>query len=347
MPVTKLHIADFLELKYRAPLLDVRSPGEFAHAHIPGALSLSLFSNEERATIGTAYKQESREKAIRIGLGSFGKNMVRLVDDVEKILSSRTGTNREVGVHCWRGGMRSAAVAWLLDLYGFKVYVLSGGYKAYRHWALQQFEKPRCFHILGGYTGSNKTGTLLALRKQGEPVIDLEGLAGHKGSAFGNLDRGPQPSQEMFENLLAAELGLHEGDTPIWIEDESQRIGSINIPNNLFNTMRSQPFLFLDIPFEQRLEHILADYGKHDKEKYINAIIRIKKRLGGLETKQAVNCLLEDDIKGCFRILLTYYDKIYLRNHLNRKDAQHLPLASPTTDATLNSQQLIDHVRNN
>src|SRR6218665_1221124 len=346
MPVTKLNIADFLELKCRAPLLDVRSPGEFAHAHIPGALSLPLFNDEERATIGTAYKQESREQAIRIGLASFGKNMVGLVDEVEKILSARAGNNREIGVHCWRGGMRSAAVAWLLDLYGFKVYVLSGGYKAYRNWVLQQFEKNRRFHIVGGFTGSNKTGTLLELRQQGEPVIDLEGLAGHKGSAFGNLDRGQQPAQEMFENLLAGELSRHDADQPIWIEDESQRIGSINIPHALFNTIRSQGFLFLDIPFGQRLQHILAGYGKHDKEKYINAIIRITKRLGGLETKQAVNCLLEDDVKGCFTILLNYYEKIYLRNRLNRKEAEHTPLTCPTTHAKSNSQQLIRHVRN-
>jgi tRNA 2-selenouridine synthase len=346
MPVTKLHIADFLELKYRAPLLDVRSPGEFAHAHIPGAESLPLFNNEERATIGTAYKQESREKAIKIGLGSFGKNLVSLVEEVEKI-SSAAGNSREIGVHCWRGGMRSAAVAWLLDLYGFKVYVLTGGYKAYRHWVLQQFEKPRPFHILGGYTGSNKTGALVELRKQGEPVIDLEGLAGHKGSAFGNLNRNLQPTQEMFENLLATELTKHDPDKAVWIEDESQRIGMLNIPHPLFATIRNQPFVFLDIAFEQRLEHLLAEYGKYDKEKFINAILRIKKRLGGLETKQAVNCLLEEDIRGCFTVLLKYYDKIYLRNRVDRKESESIPIVCATTDASLNSQKLIRHVRNN
>jgi tRNA 2-selenouridine synthase len=347
MPVTKLHIVDFLELKYRAPLLDVRSPGEFTHAHIPGAVSLPLFNNAERAAIGTAYKQESREKAIKIGLASFGKNLVSLVDEVEKILSSAGSNGREIGVHCWRGGMRSAAVAWLLDLYGFKVYVLTGGYKAYRNWALQQFEKPRRFHVLGGYTGSNKTGALLELRKQGEPVIDLEGLAGHKGSAFGNLDRDAQPTQEMFENLLATELEKPDSGKAIWIEDESQRIGALNIPHSLFATIRSQPFIFLDIPFEQRLEHLLAEYGKYDREKFINAIIRIKKRLGGLETKQAVNCLLEEDLKGCFSILLKYYDKIYLRNGVNREGAESIPIVCATTDAQLNSQKLTHHVRNN
>lgn len=347
MPVTQLDIHDFLALKDRAPLLDVRSPAEYGHAHIPGAVSFPLFTDDERRVIGTAYKQESRGSAIKIGLGSFGKNMVGLVEQAEKILKPGSGQAAEIGLHCWRGGMRSAAVAWLLDLYGYKVYTLSGGYKSYRRLALQQFEQPWKFHILGGYTGSNKTGAIHELKKQGQPVIDLEGLAGHKGSAFGNLNRNPQPTQEMFENLLAAELLKHRGEKQqaIWIEDESQRIGNINLPNSLFATMSRQPFLFLDIPFEQRLQHLLSHYEQHDKEKFINAIVRIKKRLGGLEAKQAVNFILEDDMKGCFSVLLTYYDKLYLKNRLNRDrgDQKVTPLTCETTDARAILNRLMQH----
>ncbi len=343
MPITKLNIQDFLKLDI---ILDVRSPGEYDHAHIPAAISLPLFTNEERKIVGTAYKQESRERAIKIGLDFFGVKTVKLIETVEKIIAEKK-TGKELGVHCWRGGMRSAAVAWLLDLYGFKVYLLTGGYKVYRHWVLEQFTKKYELQILGGYTGSNKTGVLQALKKNNEPVIDLENLAGHKGSAFGNLEHQPQPSQEMFENVLAKELfHAQHVNKKIWIEDESQRIGLINIPLPFYRMMRVQPVIFLDIPFEERLTYIVNDYGKHSKEKLVNAIIRITKKLGGLEAKTAINFLLEDDIKNCFAVLLKYYDKIYLRNTYKRDEAKELikEIGSASVDANLNSKKLIEHV---
>jgi len=219
--ITKLNIEEFLLLAKEHPVLDVRSPGEFTHAHIPGAHSLPLFSDEERKIVGTAYKQECKEKAIKLGLEFFGVKMVKMVEEVEELIKVR-GTKYEVRtkkdfvprtsyivlVHCWRGGMRSAGVAWLLDLYGFKVYTLVGGYKVYRKWVLQQFEKEYPINILGGYTGSGKTEILHTLIKKQECIIDLEGLAHHKGSAFGSLGQPAQPSQEMFENVLAEELKL-------------------------------------------------------------------------------------------------------------------------------------------
>lgn len=345
MPISKLSIKEFLELKI---ILDVRSPGEYDHAHIPGAISLPLFTNEERKIVGTAYKQESRERAIKIGLDFFGTKTVKLIEEVEKIIAEKK-TTKEIGVHCWRGGMRSAAIAWLLDLYGFKVYLLTGGYKVYRHWVLEQFTKNYKLQILGGYTGSNKTGVIKELKKNNEEAIDLENIALHKGSAFGNLDHEPQPSQEMFENILAKELFNASSDNKkIWVEDESQRIGLINIPLPFYQTMRQQPVIFLNIPFEERLTHIVNDYGKHGKEKIINAIMRIKKKLGGLETKTAINFLLEDDIKNCFMILLKYYDKIYLRNTYNRERTEELitQIDSSTVDAEINSKKLIQHVNN-
>ncbi len=320
MPIKKISITEFLDLSKEHPVLDVRSPGEFDHAHIPGAHSLPLFTHEERKVVGTAYKQESREKAIKIGLKYFGKKMVQMVEAAEKLNS------KIVLVHCWRGGMRSAGVAWLLDLYGFKVYILAGGYKAYRNWVLEQFKKEYDINILGGYTGSAKTYVLQELKKLGHSVVDLEALANHKGSAFGNIGLPPQPSQEMFENLLATQLSSVNSQlsTPIWMEDESQRIGSVNIPTVLFHQMRAKPVFFLDVPFEERLEHLVNEYGKLDKAKMVNAIIRIQKRLGGLETKNAVNYLIEGNIKECFRILLKYYDKWYEKSMQTRENWEKL-----------------------
>jgi tRNA 2-selenouridine synthase len=318
MAVQRVAIEEFLELSEDSPILDVRSPAEYAHAHIPGAHSLPLFTDEERKAIGTAYKEQSREIAIKIGLDAFGPKMRGMVEQAELLLKDKKHQEHSpaVLVHCWRGGMRSDAVAWLLDLYGFKVYQLEGGYKAYRHWVIAHWLEGGSFNILDGYTGAGKTLVLYELEKLGAPVLDLEGIAAHKGSAFGGLDKIPQPTQEMFENQLAtriAALRRRHSDKPIWIENESQRIGDVNIPIDLYRYWSSGklPTVFLDVPFEERLENIAKGYGHYNTESLINAIVRIKTRLGPLETKTAIAHLVEGDIKACFHILLHYYDKHY------------------------------------
>lgn len=371
MAIQKITIEEFLSLAKQHPILDVRSPGEYTHAHIPTAHNLPLFSDEERKQVGTAYKQQSREAAIKIGLEFFGVKMKKMVEEAEKIVGNLQLTvsntelvNRQlptancVLVHCWRGGMRSAAVAWLLDMYGFKVYLLTGGYKAYRKWVLAQFEKEYNFNIIGGYTGSGKTLLLHELAKQNKTIIDLEGLANHKGSAFGAIGEKPQPRQEMFENNLAEKLAdvkcslsaekpydkaNEQQASNIFIEDESQRIGNLQIPMPLWYTMRRSPVYFIDIPFEKRLEYITADYGKQDKENLKEAILRIQKRLGGLETKNAIRFLEEDELKASFRILLTYYDKWYYKGLHNRENLSSLLNKIPcsSVDTEINTQKLL------
>ena len=351
MPVAiqKVTIEEFLQLAKRHPVFDVRSPGEYLHAHIPAAYNLPLFSDEERKAVGTAYKQESRETAIKIGLDYFGVKMKKMIEDAEAIVDqhNKAANNKEQNtkhialVHCWRGGMRSAGVAWLLDLYGFKVYTLVGGYKVFRKWTLQQFEKEYAFNIIGGYTGSGKTLLLHEFKKKNKSIVDLEALANHKGSAFGGM--GKQPSQEMFENLLALSLNAQEL-APTYLEDESQRIGNLQIPMPLWNTIRKSPVFFVDIPFEKRLEYITSEYGKLEKEKLVNAVIRIQKRLGGLETKNAINFLLEDNIKESFRILLKYYDKWYGKALINRENLSSLLNKIPCldVDTTTNVQKILE-----
>lgn len=350
MPVHTISVEQLWQFSGTLPVLDVRSPAEYNHAHIPGAYSLPLFSDEERKLIGTTYKQESREKAIKYGLDFFGVKMRNMVEEAEKIykthLKAAGGTKepqaKSLIVHCWRGGMRSSAVAWLLSFYGFDVYLLEGGYKAFRNWVLAQFEKEYHIQIIGGYTGSGKTDILHALIQSGQPVIDLEGMANHKGSSFGALGQPPQPSQEMFENKLA--LALYEKrDQMFWLEDESQRIGVLNIPHPFWRTMRTKPVYFLDIPFEQRLEYIVAGYGSLAKELLVNAIIRIQKRLGPLETKTAIGFLLEDNVRECFRVLLQYYDKTY-RQALEKRDNVNSLIHTVTSgevDAILNTQKIL------
>ena len=369
MAIEKITIQQFLKLSTQYPVLDVRSQGEYTHAHIPNAINVPLFTNDERKIVGTAYKQQSREIAIKLGLDFFGVKMKQIVEDVERITTEFYKRNAKqkdsvpplgggggILLHCWRGGMRSAAVAWLLDMYGFKVYTLTGGYKAYRNWVLQQVALPYNFTIIGGFTGSGKTEVLHQLKKEDKIIIDLEALANHKGSAFGNM--GTQPSQEMFENVLSKSLydisctkndenltsTNYQPQTPcIYIEDESQRIGNLQIPSNIWLQMRKSTILFLEIPFEERLDFITAEYGKLNKETLVNAIIRIQKRLGGLETKNAINHLLENNTKESFRILLTYYDKWYLKGLNNRENLSAFLNKIPckSVDCILNSKNIL------
>ncbi len=349
--IIKTDIEEFLRLAEQYTVVDVRSPGEYTHAHIPGAVSLPLFSDEERKVVGTAYKQQSREVAIKIGLDYFGVKMRKMVEEAEEIIKQNktkhpqpTAPANCLLVHCWRGGMRSAGVAWLLDLYGFKVYTLKGGYKAFRQWTLQQFTKPYAFNVLGGYTGSGKTLVLHELAKHGQKTIDLEAIANHNGSAFGGLGKTGFPSQEMFENKLALALSVVAGAPgAVWIEDESRRIGNVNLPDAMWMTMRTSPVFFLDIPAEARLDFIVQEYGKFKKEDLAATIMRIRKRLGGLATKQAINCLVEDNHKECFRILLAYYDKYYSQGLLDRQQLNDLltTIPSPTVDPRLNATSLL------
>jgi tRNA 2-selenouridine synthase len=346
MGVEKISVETFVAHAKSYPVIDVRSEAEYEHACIPGAWNLPLFNNEERKIVGTIYKQTSREEAIKKGLEFFGPKMKEMIAFVEEKLQANHPSNKTLLVHCWRGGMRSAGVAWLLDLYGFKVYTLVGGYKAYRNWVLKILdEKPR-LNILGGYTGSGKTIVLNALRKIDQTVIDLEGIAGHRGSAFGNIGLPKQPTQEMFENKLAEEIdaALKKGNgNPIWLEDESQRIGTVNIPQNFWLHMRKSDIHFLDIPFEKRLDFLVDTYGKLPMDELKCATDRIQKKLGGLETKTAIAYLEENNIRGAFSTLLKYYDKLYDKGLEKRDDPKPL-LKMYTTqhvDASENASLLI------
>jgi tRNA 2-selenouridine synthase len=364
MAIEQINIENFLKLSEEYSILDVRSPAEFLHAHIPGALALPLFTDDQRKIIGTAYKLQSRQVAVKKGLNFFSERMKEIPDEVEELIGNqqkKTDTNNllpnanRLLIHCWRGGMRSGAVAWLLDLYGFKVYTLKGGYKAFRNWALAQFEKNYKINILGGYTGSGKTEVLQELKRKGNTIIDLEGLAHHKGSAFGALGEKPQPGQEMFENLLAFELykaagaaelqqanietDLYGSSAEIWIEDESRHIGVAGIPKIFWDRMRKSTLYFLDIPFEERLKYIVNSYGAYDKKELVNSIMKIQKRLGGLETKNAINYLLENKVTECFTILLQYYDKLYNNSLYKRENIEAVLNKIPCETVDINNAQ--------
>ena len=328
-------IADFLNTA-AGPILDVRAPAEYAQGHIPGALSLPLFTDEERARIGTTYKQVNPDKAVLLGLDFFGPKMRPMVEAARKL-----APGQEVRLHCWRGGMRSGAVQWLLELGGLKVNLLDKGYKDYRHWALAEMARPRQLRILGGYTGSGKTAVLHALAVQGEPVLDLERLANHQGSSFGSLGQPPQPTQEQFENDLAAALTALPDDKPIWVEDESRTIGGLGIPNEFFTQMQAAPLLVLDVPRVARVQYLAADYGRHDAGELASAVLRLRKRLGGLVTKEALGAIAENDMPRMVELVLAYYDKTY---GYGLEGRQKVTVPAESTEAAVNAALVLQAI---
>lgn len=339
MAIQKIDLDTFLTQRFSSLVIDVRSPAEYAYAHVPGSVNLPLFNDEERAVVGTAYKQQSREKAIKIGLDFFGPKMRAMVEQVEKWNKDKA---KKVVVHCWRGGMRSSGVAWLLDLYGFEVCQVVGGYKTYRNWIVETFEKPFNFKILGGFTGSGKTYILKELAQKGIQMVDLEALACHKGSALGGINMPIQPSQEMFENFLAENLNEKNFEDAIFLEDESNRIGNRTIPLPMWYNMKRSDLYFMDIKAEERLKFLVVEYGNLPVDKLQESVLRITKRLGGLETQLAIAALQESDFKTCFKILLKYYDKYYQKSLLSKTEGNIIEVLAIKVDAKANAKKIIE-----
>lgn len=293
-------------LKFPGSIFDVRSPGEYIQGKIPGALNLPLFTDIERATVGTAYKCQGKERAIDIGLQLAGPKLADFVSQVKLQAHNRTAK-----VHCWRGGMRSAAMAWLLDFAGLRTVVLKGGYKVFRKWVLEQFSLTYSFIVIGGMTGCGKTSILQALSEVGGQVLDLETCANHRGSSYGMLGMDKQASTEQFENELALRLSAFDKEHPIWIEDESRQIGTCNIPDPLFAQIRKSPLIVIEVPHEERIERLLNDYGCMPPEDLITATLRISKRLGGQRTKEIIESIREGNLREAIVQVLKYYDSTY------------------------------------
>ncbi len=297
----------------RRLVIDVRSPIEFNHGHIPHAKNMPLFTDEERKIVGTAYKKLGKRPAIEKGLELV--SFSRILQEIRNLEIPSSVT-----LYCARGGMRSASMAWLLELLGFEVLTIDGGYKSFRKWVHSRFLQSYHLRVLGGETGSGKTKLLKWLDQHGENVIDLEGLANHRGSVFGAL--GEQPTQEMFENRLALLLNQKFRNV-IWLEDESERIGTLTIPNFFFQQMSAAPMIVLQKPQSMRVQECLNEYLSLGNKELSIAIHRLQKRLGGLETKKALAALDLGQFETCCEILLRYYDKKY-RYGISRKNLQKL-----------------------
>ena len=336
--VHQLSVEEFLTKAHNLPIIDVRSPGEYDHAHIPGAVSIPLFDNDERAQVGTKYKNAGKDSAVLLGLNLVGPKLADFVKQSKKL----NPQNKEVLVHCWRGGMRSGSFAWLLDTAGLTASTLIGGYKAYRNEVLSSFAKPLNLIIIGGKTGSGKTDILKELAKQGEQIIDLEGLANHKGSSYGAIGQLAQPATEQFENKLFHALLTLDANRRIWIEDESRNIGSCFIPMALWLQMRTAPVAFIDMPKDKRVQRLVAEYANIDHGLLVEATERIRKRLGGKVTKDALDALGQHDYATVADLTLDYYDKAYLHGVSQRDTATISPIDTQDDDPLQTAMQLIE-----
>lgn len=293
-------------LKLSQPIFDVRSPGEFAQGHIPGAINLPLFDDAERAQVGICYKYQGREAAIELGLTIVGPKLAEFVRTVKPLVPTKA-----LRLHCWRGGMRSSSMAWLLETAGFNAILLSGGYKAFRRWVRSRLSQSRALLIVGGMTGTGKTAVLHVLASQGEQILDLEKLANHRGSSYGNLDAFPQPTTEHFENLIAMTWNQFNDRSVVWVEAESAQIGTCRIPQELFQQMETAPVCELVRSRNERIIHLVNLYGKAKPEQLIQATERIRKRLGGQQMQQAIGYIQQGKLEAAIEVILNYYDKTY------------------------------------
>jgi tRNA 2-selenouridine synthase len=326
MQPDKIDVTRFLELSENTQIVDVRSPSEFNYGHIPGAANIPLFDDKEREAVGIKFKKGGRLPAIIEGLKRTGPTMVSRLEQGLKIAK-----NGKLLVHCWRGGMRSEAMAWLFSLGDLEVNVLNGGYKAYRRHVLECLSERKKMIVLGGMTGSSKTLILRYLKSIGQQVIDLEQLASHKGSAFGALGQPPQPTTEQFGNMLFNEWNKLNSDLPFWVEDESRNIGSVFMPDTFYLNMQETPTILFMMDVNSRFPRLMEEYSTYPPEFLKTSLLKISKRLGGDKTRDAIDAIERGDFAKAIEIVLHYYDKAYMFG-LKKRESKNIIYVDADSD---------------
>jgi tRNA 2-selenouridine synthase len=320
--ITSLATADAASLRAFDAILDVRSPGEFAEDHVPGAINLPVLTDAERAEVGTIYVQESRFRARKVGAAYIARNIAR---HLETALADQPGYFAPL-VYCWRGGQRSSAMATILSQVGWRTTLLAGGYKTYRREVtarLYDGELPLKLVLIDGGTGSGKTEVLGLLAERGEQVIDLEGLAGHRGSLFGAVAGQPQPSQKLFESRLLAVVDAIDPGRRVFVEAESSKIGERMTPPALWRVMASAPRIELTAPAELRAAYLVSAYRDivEDRAALDEAMVRLPTPPGRKRLEEWRGLADAGDFQTLARALMDlHYDPAYRRS--SRKDGR-------------------------
>lgn len=314
-----LSVERFLENRERYFVVDVRSPGEYVKAHIPGAQNIPLFTDEERALVGTAYWKEGTDRAKLVGLSIVSPRLPRMV---ETILEAAAG--REVVLYCWRGGMRSRSVISIMEALGFPAWQLIGGYKAFRRQVVKYFHNTRLnipVFVLNGLTGVGKTRMIQTLLGMGAPALDLEGIANHRGSAFGAVGLGEPRSQKDFDALLFLALSDLKDATYLIVEGEGKRIGPVIVPDFLYEAMRQGPHILLETSLAIRVRRILQEYyGQLDNtEALVQAVLSLQKKMGREACEALAAQIRQGDLEAAARTLCTDYYDLYYRDSKQKK----------------------------
>ncbi|WP_372368213.1 tRNA 2-selenouridine(34) synthase MnmH [Candidatus Uabimicrobium sp. HlEnr_7] len=291
-------------LSENIPIVDVRSEGEYSIAHIPNASNIPLMNNHERKLVGTEYRKKGNSAALKLGHYLVGPRFL----DIKKHLKLVSKNNRLI-IHCWRGGKRSEIIYKLAEEAKLEPLRIEGGYRSYRNWCREVLCIKRNLFVLSGKTGAGKTDLLQMLRNSSIQIFDLEKLANHKGSVFGGLGKESQPTQEMFENLLANHWHKLENQ-PVFVENESRMIGKLFIPEPFFIRLKQHDVLHVELPLKVRKERIIEEYGSFSKLNILTCALKLKKRLGGLRLKN-IEKSLEVGSYEWVDVLLDYYDKGY------------------------------------
>lgn len=290
------------------PIIDVRTPNEFAEFHIPNAVNVPIFSNDERAEVGTAYTQESPDTAKQLGVDIVSRKLPGLYKMMKEIDEEN---DERIVVHCWRGGMRSRTIVSLMNALEIPCCQLEGGIRSFRRLVVRDLETfaqtAPDFIILEGFTGTRKTDILLNLQREGYPVLDLEGMAGHRGSAFGAIGL-KQNSQKQFECNLWQRLHELKGAPYILIEAESKRIGDVILPDFILDRKRTGKRIHVTYPFHKRIETLCRTYEPHAHKKELrDAVSRIEKRIDTQAREDLHKALAREDYPRFAAILLEYY----------------------------------------
>ena len=319
---------------FKGPLIDVRSPGEYYKGNMSNSINIPLFNDEERSIVGKIYKNIGKEKATLQGLIFLEKKIDNLINNLlETINHYKAENNHSIEetfckIYCARGGMRSYSISWLLERFNIKTVTLKGGYKNYRKWTLDSFYKKWNIIVLGGKTGTGKTKLLKLLEKNNFQIIDLEGMASHRGSTFGSLGMRAQPSNEQFENLIAEKLRDFNENNQIFVEAESSNIGQCRIPHIFFNQMKIAKRIEIIKSESNRIEELIRTYSIFDEEDLKEAVLRIKKRLGPQRTKIAIDSIKNKDWKTVCKSVMEYYDKCYEYEKVGKKNIITLDLTN-------------------
>ncbi|MDW7650175.1 MAG: tRNA 2-selenouridine(34) synthase MnmH [Bacillota bacterium] len=314
-----LSVEQFLENRQQYYLVDVRSPGEFTKSSIPGAVNVPLFSDEERAEVGTAYWQEGADRAKLVGLSLVSSKLSKIVED---ILEGAAG--REIVLYCWRGGMRSRSVFSLLEALGYPVRQLVGGYKAFRRRVVAFFKDTKLdlpVYVLNGLTGVGKTLVIKKLLEKGAPALDLEGMANHRGSAFGAVGLGQSRSQKDFEALLFLAMYDLKNSPFLIVEGEGKRIGPVVLPDMLFAAMHHGHHILLEAGLDTRVERIVTEYhgSATNRAELADAVYALQQKLGREQCEELAGLIRRGEYLPAAQKLCTDYYDLYYRDSRQKR----------------------------